>query len=127
MRRGNEGGESLVEILIAVVIIGLVMGAIFATYATAATSSKSQRDFVTADTVLRTYAETAKQAVRSTCTLSNAGTAVPVNYTPPAGFTVSTSPASVTCPAVTSVNSVVITVRLPAGSTRMLGVVLRTP
>jgi len=125
LRRRDEAGETLVEILIAVVIMGLVMGAIFATYATASTGSKSERDLVTADSVLRNYAEAAMQAVRTTC--KSGGTTFAVSYTPPAGYTVSAPPAELTCPPVTSVQQVDITVTLPSTATRTLNIDVRTP
>lgn len=125
MRRGNEGGETLVEILIALVIMGLVMGAIFATYATASTGSKGERDLVTADAALRNYAEAAKQGARSCKT---AGAPFTVKYTPPpTGFLVSAPPAELTCPPVTAVGQVDITVTLPSTATRTLSIDVRTP
>jgi type II secretory pathway pseudopilin PulG len=127
LRRRGEAGESLVEILIAIVIIGLVMGAIFATYATASTSAKSERDFVTADAVLRNYAEAAKQAVRTSCTTSNTGSAFTVTYAPPPGYTVSAGAGQLKCPAVTQVGPVDITVTIPSGATRKLSIIVRTP
>jgi type II secretory pathway pseudopilin PulG len=127
LRRHGEAGESLVEILIAIVIIGIVMGAIFATYATASTSAKSERDFVTADAVLRNYAEATEQAVRTTCTSGNPGSPFAVTYAPPSGYTVSAGAGQLKCPAVTTVGLVAITVTLPSGSTRTLSIDVRTP
>ena len=127
MRRRGEAGETLVEILIAIVIMGLVTGAIFATYATASTGSKAERDLVTADAVLRNYAEAAEQAVRTTCTSANSGSAFAVAYAPPTGFGVSVGAGQLKCPAVTSVGVVDIAVTLPSGSKRTLSVDVRTP
>jgi prepilin-type N-terminal cleavage/methylation domain-containing protein len=125
VRRRDQAGETLVEILIAIVIIGLVMGAIFATYATASTGSKGERDLVTADAVLRNYAEATQQAVRTTC--KNAGAPFSVSYTPPTGYAVSAPANQLKCPAVISVQPVDITVTLPSTATRSLQIDVRTP
>ena len=123
MRRGNEGGETLVEILISIVIIGLVAGAIFATYATSATAAKSQRDFVTADAELRDYAEAIQGAARA-CTpgaLFNAPAAPTTPY--PA-----TSDAPATCPDLLTVVPVALTVTPKNGTPpQILTTYVRTP
>jgi Tfp pilus assembly protein PilE len=123
LRRRSEGGETLVEILISVVIIGLVVGAIFATYTAAATSSKSQRDFVTADAELRDYAE-ALHAAAENCTKG-----APLNPAPPASpypYTV-TSTATV-CPDATTVDTIEITVTPTNGTpAQKLTTYVRTP
>ncbi len=60
-RRGaDEAGDSLVEIVLALVIIGVVIGAFVATFSTGATASSTHRKIVTADVVLRNYAEQIK-------------------------------------------------------------------
>src|SRR5439155_12429460 len=87
MRERDEAGMSLVEIVIAIVILGAVVSALLAALATAAISSKSHRDLVTADAVLRDYAESTKSAVRASCT--SAGATYSVTYLPPNGFTTS--------------------------------------
>ena len=127
LRRRGEAGETLVEILISVVIVGLVMGAIFATYATAATASKDGRDFATVDAVLRNYAEAAKQATNATCTSSNAGSPLNVIYVPPGGFKVSAPPAELICPPLKSVGQLDISATTPGGATHSLVVDVRTP
>ena len=127
----SERGDTLVEILAALVIIGLIVSAYFAAYATASTGSKGQRDLVTADGVLRDYAEAIKSAVRDQvngCGKSNP-TTFTASYTPPAGFTVSSSPSVTgqTCPAVTAVNLEHLTVQLPTAQARVLDIEVRTP
>ncbi|MET1003368.1 MAG: hypothetical protein ABWZ15_16285, partial [Acidimicrobiia bacterium] len=64
----DETGDTLLEIILAIVIIGLEVGAIFATYATQGSGSTAHRTLVTADGVLRGYAEATKSAVRAQCT-----------------------------------------------------------
>ena len=123
MRRGNEGGETLVEILISIVIIGLVSGAIFATYATSATAAKSQRDFVTADAELRDYAE-AIQGAAENC-MAGAVFKVPAAPTTPYP---ATSDAPATCPDLLTVVPVALTVTPPNDTPpQILTTYVRTP
>jgi type II secretory pathway pseudopilin PulG len=125
LRRRGEGGETLVELLIAIVIMGLVVGAVFATYATAATAAKSQRDFVTADAELRDYAEalqTASQSCTPGATLVPAPPATPYPY--PA---LSTAPANPACPPVTTVLPITISVTPPGAPAQKLTTYVRTP
>lgn len=129
-RDRNEVGESLVEILIALVIIGIVVSALYASFATASTASKSHRDLVTADAVLRNSAEATKSAVRTSC--SNGGTTYSVSYSAPAGFTAPASVANQSCPpksvAEPSVLSpLTLTVTMPNGTQKTLSIVVRTP
>ena len=125
-RAHNEAGESLVEILIALVIIGIVVSALYASYATASTASKSHRDLVTADAVLRNSAEATKSAVRTSCAT---GPNYSVTYSAPAGFT---PPANVTnqpCPSKVEplTAPVTLTVTMPNGTAKSLSIELRTP
>ncbi len=99
-RRGaDQAGDSLIEIVFALVIIGVVIGAFVASFSTGATASTSHRDNVTGDVVLRNYAEAAKTAARG-CT---SGRSFTIAYPASAGrmpsrYTVSSSPARVQCP-----------------------------
>ena len=125
-RRRDERGETLIEIVIALVIIGLIVSSFFAAIATTASASRSHRDLVTADAALRNYAEAAKQAVRSTCNFANAGTApFTVNYSAP-GLTAS-SPGGLVCPAVSSVRQIDVTATLPSGTQKHLSIDVRAP
>ena len=127
MRRRDrrEAGETLIEILISIVVMGAVFGAFFSAIATTSTATKSHSYFVTADAVLRDYAETAKQATRDFCTSGNTGTAIPVTFTPPSGYSVAAT--GLTCPSLTTVNLVDITATLPNGATKHLNIEVRTP
>jgi prepilin-type N-terminal cleavage/methylation domain-containing protein len=138
-RERNDRGETLIEILIALVIIGLIVSAFFATMSTSASASKAHRDLVTADAVLRDYAESTKQAFSQQCLLSAAGTPVanPGAYAAPlpAGFSAPTETAGppptalpLTCPPATAVEEVDITVTLPGGNVkRVLSIEVRKP
>jgi type II secretory pathway pseudopilin PulG len=127
MRQRDESGESLVEIVIAIVIIGFVVSAYLASLATSSTSSKTHRDLVTADAVLRDYAEATKGAVRASCI--GGATTYAVSYSSPSGFTPLTpTPGSTrTCPSTTAVSLVHLAVTLPNGSVRALDIDVRAP
>jgi type II secretory pathway pseudopilin PulG len=123
--RRTETGETLLEIIIAIVIIGLVVSAYFATYSTAALGSTSQRNLVTADGLLRNYAETIKGAVRHDCATSTTYTTTTTSI--PANFSVTVSPASQNCPGATTVQPIAITAQLPSGTQRVLHIEVRSP
>jgi type II secretory pathway pseudopilin PulG len=128
VRHRDERGETLVEICIALVIIGAVLSAFFAALATATTASKSQRDLVTADAVLRDYAEATKAAVRLSCA---SGGTYTVAYAPPSGFSVNAL-AGQPCPVTTGspdamAPQVDFTVSMPNGSTKPLSINVRAP
>jgi hypothetical protein len=128
--RGNdESGETLLEIVLALVVIGLVVGAFFATYATQGSGSTAHRTLVTADGVLRAYAEATKSGVREQCAASGATQFSVTSYTPPTGYTVN-SLNNQPCPprATTSTwDPVELTVTMPNSQTRSLELVVRSP
>jgi type II secretory pathway pseudopilin PulG len=133
-RRGDEAGDSLVEIVLALVIIGVVIGAFVATFSTGATASSTHRRLVTADVVLRNYAEQTKLAV-SKCV---EGGSYEMTYVdaegnptnPPDGFSLTPAPntgANVPCPPATEPASVSLVVTLPNGDPREMSIEVRTP
>lgn len=125
MRKGGDEGESLVEIVIALVLISLVVSALMAGLATAARASKSQRDLVKVDTVMRSYAESVKNEVRTGCNNPLTTPNYYDNYTPPLGFTVSQSDARI-CPLQTTVLKQRLTVS-GSGVTRTMEIEVRSP
>jgi type II secretory pathway pseudopilin PulG len=130
-RRGaDEAGDSLIEIVFALVIIGTVIGAFVASFSTGATASGAHRNNVTADVVLRNYAEATKAAARSSCSSTNVGQAFVITYPAPgvpSGFSVSATPNSPTCPDVNAVREVTVSVTEPNGQKRSITVEVRTP
>ena len=60
--RDDERGDTLIEILLAIVLIGLMMGVLYASITMGATGSNTQKNLATADGILRNYAESAKNA-----------------------------------------------------------------
>jgi hypothetical protein len=133
MEASDERGETLLEIVIALVVMGLVVGAFFATYATQGSGSTAHRELVTADAVLRGYAESTKSAVREQCE-DAAATQFTVSFTSqdPA-FTVNPlvnqpcPPRETTSTATSPWPPVAVTVTMPNGNTRSLSLVVRSP
>jgi hypothetical protein len=135
-----EAGDTLVEILVAIVIIGLVVGAFFAAIATTSVASTSHRDLVSADEWLRHSAELLKTAVRIDCV--SAASKYSVTFYDPTGldktklehhpnFTPPSDIVNHDCPPVTTgvaaVPIVKLTVQLPRGNAKSLDVMVRTP
>jgi len=71
--RNDQRGESLIEVVLSIVLLGIVASAWFVTYSNETRATALNKDAVTADTVLRSYAEMAKDAVRG-CDTTNPGT-----------------------------------------------------
>jgi Tfp pilus assembly protein PilV len=123
-RQRDQRGETLVEICISLVLIGAIVSGFFAAYSTSVNASTSHRDLVTADTVLRDYAEVTKAAVRTDCT--TAGATYDVSYAPPSGFSVNDLTGQA-CPSTGSTAQVDLTVTMPNGHTKTLSIAVRTP
>src|SRR5215207_579605 len=85
-RARTDAGETLVEVLLTLVIVGLTFTALISSLAMAGNAGNSQRQSVQADVVMRNYAEATKAAVR-TCVIGGTYT---VTYPPPlpTGFSV---------------------------------------
>lgn len=94
----EEAGDTLVELLIAVVIIALSVTALLGALITSLTSSAEHRSLANLDTVVKGFAESAKYQIElqpsgswftdcaSVSGMAYNGNAVP--YTPPQGYTV---------------------------------------
>jgi type II secretory pathway pseudopilin PulG len=63
-RRRPESGDTLIEVLVAVVIIGLTAVALMGTLTTTITSTAEYRSLATVDTVLKNFAEAIKDEVQ---------------------------------------------------------------
>jgi prepilin-type N-terminal cleavage/methylation domain-containing protein len=120
-RFANERGETLVEVLIAIVLIGVISSAYFLTASAQTTSSSINKDLVQADAVARSYAELAKATVRNGCT---AGAPFTVDTsTFPAGYnpsTPSSGPGQQICPTTTTPQEIDLTVTTPSYATAHL-------
>jgi type II secretory pathway pseudopilin PulG len=87
--RGSEAGDSLVEVLLAVVIIGITAVSLMAGFATSISASAEHRDLVTLDTILRSYAESATYQIQqaSSPLFVSCGTTYFPTFTIPTGTT----------------------------------------
>ncbi len=121
--RSGDAGETLVEIVLTVLVIGITVTALVSALATSAAAGASHRDSVRADTVIRNYAESVKAAA-DTCT---AGGTYHVDFTPPTGYVATISPTGGTCPAVTTTQLVTLQVTTPVGIAHTMQIRIRTP
>jgi prepilin-type N-terminal cleavage/methylation domain-containing protein len=133
-RRTDQLGETLIEVLIAIVLVGAISSAYFITYATTAKASSGAKDLVSADGVARSYAERVKDAVRSTCTSATAGNAFTVGAPPnmPSGFSVAAGAGQLVCPdpggtVAEQLQQVDITVTTARGAKVKLSIEVRAP
>ena len=126
MSRRAESGTSLIEIIFAIVVIGLVVSAITAAISTSENGSSAHRELVTGDTVIRNYAEAVKTAVRTSCTPSGGTWTAAYPGTIPGGYSVNALSGQA-CPNVTSTAAVTVQVQLPNGITKSMSIVVRTP
>lgn len=122
-RRHRDRGESLVEVILAVVIIGISVSALVSGLATAANAGIVQRDSALADTLLRNIAEAAK-AEGHTCV---PGKDLPLDLTVPDGWVAKVDPDTLRCPEPTDPLRFTAWVTGPDGTSSSLDVVVRTP
>jgi hypothetical protein len=97
------------------------VSAIVAAIATSENGTNAHRQLVTADHVLRNYAEDVKSTVRATCP----GGSWSSSYTPPSGYTVNALSGQ-SCPAVTTTAPVTLQVTLPNGTVKSLAIAVRS-
>ena len=127
-------GDTLIEILIAIVLIGLMMGVLFASITMGATGSNNQKNLTTADGILRNYAEAAKSAVRTSCAGSGTTFTVAKPTVPTGWASPSSTPnlsAAQNCPSKTTGTGVLVVqlfVTVPnVSAPKELDVGVRTP
>ena len=90
-REWNDRGETLIELLVTIVIMGLAFGAIIAGVGVAIASSDSHRQEATAEGVLRSYAERLtdpKDVPYVDCANAGSYASVP-GFSAPSGWSVS--------------------------------------
>lgn len=124
MRARGDTGETLVEILLTVVIIGATVTALVASLGTASNAGNAQRIGVRTDVVMRNYAEATKAAVAEDCVGAPTYSVV---FTPDAGFTVSTEPIGTTCPTVDAPRVLRLKVIGPTGLQQTMQIRVGTP
>ena len=91
----NERGESLLELVIAIALMGVAVVALMAGVATTITISDTQRKQATAALAVRDYAEALQEYVADGHYTNCATTYAVPGFTPPAGFTARVVPGSV--------------------------------
>jgi type II secretory pathway pseudopilin PulG len=126
-RARGEAGSTLVELLVAIAIMGVAVVTVVMAMSATFTTSAVNRQATNAAIVARDYAEAVELAAAGTnawCSSSYT-----TSYTPPSGYTV--TPAFGACPANTSTTpqfqTVTITVTSPSGATETLRTVVRKP
>ena len=124
----RDVGETLIEILLTIVIIGTSATGLLSSLATAGNAGNAQRGGVQADTVLRSYAEAVKAAGQK-CV---AGEPFNVTVVATPSFPVSTIPAGTLCPGPATTPRpfllpLTLTVTGPLSVHDSLDVVVRTP
>lgn len=119
----RDRGETLVEIVITILIIGIAVTALVSGLASSAAAGGAHRLNVSSDTTMRNYAEATKAAAQSCI----AGAAFTAEYTPPTGFQVATSPANARCPLVAQATLLTLTVTGPSGVRQTMEIKVRTP
>jgi prepilin-type N-terminal cleavage/methylation domain-containing protein len=89
--RSREGGFTLTEVLVALVILGVAVFGVVGAMGASMVASDVHRKTVTADSILRSYAERLNGAVYQECATTAVAQYQPagVGVTVPAGFTAS--------------------------------------
>ena len=124
MRARNDIGETLIEIVLTIVIIGLTVVALLSSLATVGNASTAQRLSVQADVVMRNYAEATKAATQS-CVVGGTYSVVypgplPAGFSPPTG-------AGTKCPDVSTPQLLKLIVTGPTGVQFTMQIKVSTP
>lgn len=120
---GRDVGETLVEVVMTVVIIGIAVTALISGLATTAAASTTNRVTADADTVMRNLAEAIKDA-STTCV---AGAPLALAFSAPSGFTTTVGPSDPLCPPVNDTQKLTLHVTGPSNVNQTMQVVVRTP
>jgi type II secretory pathway pseudopilin PulG len=127
MRARTDIGETLIEIVLTVVIIGLTVTALLSSLATAGNAGNVQRISVQADVVMRNYAEATKAAVEGCVAGGSYSVTYPATEAPlPPGFTLPTGAGGL-CPAVNTTQALTLLVAGPLGFRDSMDIKVRTP
>ena len=122
--RRRDRGESLIEIVITVMIIGIAVTALVSGLATSAAAGGAHRVDVSTDAAMRNLAEATKSAARACAP----GVPLAIDFAPPPdGYSASIEPAEPTCPDVEETTTVVLTVTGPTGAADSMEIKVRTP
>lgn len=138
MRRSprSDRGETLIEVLISIVLIGVVVTALFSTIVATTHATQGQRYVVSADAVLRDSAELTKDAVRHDCSSTSTTYSVDYESLASGGVTPPPNVSNAPCPpAVGDLPVLTLTVTFPSPGeddppviiSKSLEMVVRTP
>lgn len=123
MRQRTDRGDSLIEVIMAVVIIGITVSALISSLGATGTAAQFQRTSVETDTVMRNYAEAIKAAASGCAD----GDLYELSFEPPVGFTTAAEPHGGVCPAAGTSQPLTLTVTGPTGVAQAMQIVIRTP
>ena len=130
--RHDDNGETLIEVLATIIILGTAIAALLAGISTAVLNSSNHRDLATGNALLRSYAEAVKQSTRAG--FVNCATTYPVSstaYSQPTGWAVPTNAVINPCPfgpgSPLSTQRVTITIVTPKNVTQSLDIWVRKP
>ena len=131
--RRDDKGETLIEVLAAIIILGTAIAALLSGLGTAVLNSSRHRDSATGNALLRGYAEALKQSTRAGYR-TNCPTSYPVSptaYTLPSGWAVPTNTVINPCPfgagSDLGTQRVTITIVTPKNVSQSLDVWVRKP
>jgi hypothetical protein len=124
-RTRRDVGETLVEVMLTIVIIGLTVTALLAALGSVGKAGNAQRNGARADSVLRSYAEAIKVGVQL-CTAAGATYTV-TTLAPPTGFTQSVLPTGNVCPPLATPQLLTLKVLGPLGLSETMQIKVGTP
>ena len=126
MKLRRDVGETLVEVMLTIVIIGLTVTALLSALGTVGQAGNAQRAGVRADSMLRSYAEAIKLGAQS-CTTAVGATYTVTTVAPQAGFILSVTPIGNACPPVATPTPLTLKVVGPLGTSETLQIKVATP
>ena len=125
MQARRDIGETLVEVLLTVVIVGLTVTSLLSSLGTTSKAGAAQRVGVQSDVVMRNYAEATKAAVQLQCVAT--GGTYTVGFVQPTGYRVSGAGSACPSPSATTLTALQLTVIDPLGRQLLMWIKVRTP
>ena len=125
MQARRDIGETLIEVLLTVVIVGLTVTSLLSSLGTTSKAGAAQRVGVQSDVVMRNYAEATKAAVQLQCVAT--GGTYTVGFVQPTGYSVSGAGSACPSPSATTLTALQLTVIDPLGRQLLMWIKVRTP
>lgn len=129
-KQKNEAGETLIEVLSAIIILGIAIAALLAGLGSTVSNSARHRDLATGNALLRSYAEAVKQSTRAGYVNCASNYNVPATaYSLPNGWAAPTNTVVDPCPAGNDPGTqrVTISIVTPRNVTQSLDIWVRKP